>query len=359
MKKIKVPNIKSMDKNEIQDWISKNKLSKTRVITVYNENVEENEVIDYSFSGCDEDNFTRACTLKINVSKGPAPAGKITVEDFEKKLYESVETWAKSKKINLVKVEQYSDIIDKGYVISQSVPSGKTIDEGADFVVTVSLGKAITVPNFIGWDKENIIKWARKNAVSLDPEGGHDNDGRFEYDFSVEPVGSCIKQYPAPNTILKDGEAYVHIWLSKGHPNMEQFTGNTLDDLNKWVREVNIDSGNVDVVVETQLSEKHSPGEIIEISNSVMCNGTIYVTVSEGSNLFVTDLPQTKTTNIEDVRNWLSTSNIKNFEFKYENNDSIDNGHLIKIIRSDTGKELKENTYLPETVTVIFIFCEK
>lgn len=359
MKKIKVPNIKSMDKNEIQDWISKNKLSKTRVITAYNENVEENEVIDYSFSGCDEDNFTRACTLKINVSKGPAPAGKITVEDFEKKLYESVETWAKSKKINLVKVEQYSDIIDKGYVISQSVPSGKTIDEGADFVVIVSLGKAITVPNFIGWDKENIIKWARKNAVSLDPEGGHDNDGRFEYDFSVEPVGSCIKQYPAPNTILKDGEAYVHIWLSKGHPNMEQFTGNTLDDLNKWVREVNIDSGNVDVVVETQLSEKHSPGEIIEISNSVMCNGTIYVTVSEGSNLFVTDLPKTETTKIEDVRNWLSTSNIKNFEFKYENNDSIDNGHLIKIIRSDTGKELKENTYLPETVTVIFIFCEK
>ena len=127
--RIKVPDLETMTKQEIQEWIAENKLLKTKTITAYNDYVVENNVIDYSFSGCEEDSFTRGCTLKINVSKGPAPAGKVTMEDFEKKPYASVEAWAKSKKIDLIRVDQYSDKVDAEYVISQSIASGKTIKE--------------------------------------------------------------------------------------------------------------------------------------------------------------------------------------------------------------------------------------
>ena len=102
--KIDVPDLYTMEKEDIQAWIQSNKLQKTKISTSYNEEVAANYVIDYNFTGCEEDSFTRACSLKINVSKGQAPAGSVTVEDFEKKPYATVESWAKSKKININKV---------------------------------------------------------------------------------------------------------------------------------------------------------------------------------------------------------------------------------------------------------------
>ena len=354
--KIKVPDIKNMNKDEIQNWVSQNKLSKTRVMTAYNDEVEENEVIDYSFSGCEEDTFTRGCSLRINISKGSAPAGKITVEDFEKKLYETAETWAKTKKVNLVKVEQYSDKIEKGYIISQSVASGKTIDEGGELIVTVSLGKAITVPNFIGWSKENISKWAKTNQVSLDPEGGHDNDGRFEYDYSGEPVGNCIKQTPAANTILKDDYS-VHIWISKGHPDISEFIGEdvtqkSLYDLEKWIKEVNIDSGRLSLDVVYELNSLVSSGNIISIVDEVRVGSTVYVTVSEGKN-YLLKFNNTDFANQESVENWHTSNPDIKYEFKYIPGDESENGIVKKYYRSD-GKEVKTNTYIPENERIIF-----
>ena len=171
--KISVPNLSEMTKDEIQEWISSNKLLKTKTVTAYNTEVPENEVIDYSFSGCEEDNFTRGCTLKINVSKGAAPAGKVSVEDFEKKPFATVEAWAKNNKIELIKVEQYSDKIDQDYVISQSIASGKTIKEGDTMTVVVSKGVAVYMPNMVGWTKKQVDAWMRKNPTAyIDTEKG-------------------------------------------------------------------------------------------------------------------------------------------------------------------------------------------
>ncbi|MBQ1624852.1 MAG: PASTA domain-containing protein, partial [Erysipelotrichaceae bacterium] len=49
---ISVPDLNSMTKDDIQAWITSNKLLKTKTVTAYNDEVAENEVIDYSFSGC-------------------------------------------------------------------------------------------------------------------------------------------------------------------------------------------------------------------------------------------------------------------------------------------------------------------
>ncbi|MBR2578476.1 MAG: PASTA domain-containing protein, partial [Erysipelotrichaceae bacterium] len=44
---IRVPDLESMTKEEIQEWIKNNKQQKTKISTSYNEEVEENRVIDY------------------------------------------------------------------------------------------------------------------------------------------------------------------------------------------------------------------------------------------------------------------------------------------------------------------------
>ncbi|MBO7677577.1 MAG: PASTA domain-containing protein, partial [Erysipelotrichaceae bacterium] len=194
--KIAVPDLYAMEKEDIQAWIQDNKLQKTKISTSYNENVDANFVIDYTFTGCEEDSFTRGCSLKINVSKGAAPAGSVAVEDFEKKPYATVESWAKSKKVNINKIEQYSDKIDKDYVISQSVSAGKTIKEGETLTVVVSLGKAVNMVDMIGWKKTEVRQWCMKNGVAYDDS---------EEDYSTSS-GLCIKQSINPGTLVKEGD---------------------------------------------------------------------------------------------------------------------------------------------------------
>ncbi|MGN1405235.1 MAG: PASTA domain-containing protein, partial [Erysipelotrichaceae bacterium] len=160
---IALPDIKNMTKSELETWISDNKLSATKINTTYSDTVAKDEVISFDLS-VDTDKFTRGTSLKINVSKGPAPAGTIKVEDFSKKDYSYVETWAKSKKVTLKKVEAYSDDVLSGYVISQSIAADKEMKEGETLTVTVSKGKGVTVPNFLKMSESEYNTWKETNT---------------------------------------------------------------------------------------------------------------------------------------------------------------------------------------------------
>ena len=149
---ISFPDLMSMNYDEVKQWIDDNKLQKTKINTVYSDSVEENMVISYDLKNVNENNFTRGTNLTINISRGKAPAGQITIEDFKGKVYEEVETWAKNKKINLVKQETYSDSVEVGKVVSQSIDPNTTVSEQSELIVTVSKGKAVHIPNLVGYD---------------------------------------------------------------------------------------------------------------------------------------------------------------------------------------------------------------
>lgn len=379
--KIKVPDIKNMNKDEIQNWVSQNKLAKTRVMTAYNDEVEENEVIDYSFSGCEEDTFTRGCSLRINISKGSAPAGKVTVEDFVKKMYESAEAWAKTKKVNLVKVEQYSSTVEKGHIISQSVESGKTLDEGADFVVTVSLGKAVTMPNMYEWTENQIRAWCSKNGVVL---------SSVDYKYDPEANGECIGQSINPNTLVREGD-YLDVVISLDDPDIRTFSGTTLSALEEWIREVNSKGAGLKLNVTRQLHDTIAKDGIISISDKVSAGGTVYAVISDGKNILLQDLPEVKVPVLDDqgketgeyevtspavswdvlaktptdynesqIRQLLAENKIDNYELTYKksSNESLENGVILVVTRADS-KAIGTNTYLPESVTITFVINDK
>ena len=48
--RIVVPDLKNMTKSKIQEWIDSNKLQKTKIMNAYNDEIEEGQVIDYSFT---------------------------------------------------------------------------------------------------------------------------------------------------------------------------------------------------------------------------------------------------------------------------------------------------------------------
>ena len=162
---IKVPDLSSMDRESITSWINTNKLLSTKINTTYSEEVEKDGFIKADYSGCDEDTFTRGCTLKISISKGAKPQDEITMANFVKKTFAEFEAWATPKKIKLNKTEAYSDTVDAGLIISQSVKENEKVVAGDTVNVVVSKGKGIRIPNFSTMEKSDIEDWIEENKV--------------------------------------------------------------------------------------------------------------------------------------------------------------------------------------------------
>ena len=360
--KIKVPDLSSMDKDEVQNWIKTNKLSKTRIMTAYNDNVAENEVIDFVFTGTDEDNFTRGSTLKINISKGPAPAGEIVVEDFEKKLYDSLEAWAKTKKIKVEKRESYSDTVEIGCVISQSVPAGKNMKEGETLIVVVSKGKAIYMPNMVGWTKKQVDAWLRKNSsVYIDMEKGLYSSTKAKDTILSQSLGAGS---------LIDPADLIELTVSLG--DIVDVPGTFLgqkyhdrDGLHDWKDEQNRLGADITINRIKDFSDEYPEGVIMRYENSVYVGGTLNTYVSRGRNILLVnpvdstltweDFARCKLT--EEEARILCDSQKITYEISYAYKQGLENGQMISVRRWD-DRPIKAGSYLPEDIPVYIVICD-
>ena len=205
--KVSVPDIKNMTKSEIESWIKENKLTKAKITTTYNETVEKDKVISYEVKGVDEADFTRSSTMNISVSKGPQPAGTVTVTDFKDKHYAEVESWAKTNKINLEKVEVYNDKVESGKVISQSVAANKTMKQNETLTITVSKGKGVKVPDIYKMNKEEIEAWAAKNGIVPTVTTKYSNSDSHVLEANVK-VGQTISASDDVQITLNAGKHF-------------------------------------------------------------------------------------------------------------------------------------------------------
>ena len=266
---IRVPDLRSMTKEEIQSWIAENKLQKTKISTSYNDNYAENEVIDYSFSGCEEDSFTRSCTLKISISKGQAPAGTVQIQDFSKKQYYEAESWAKQNGLQLIKNEAYSTTVEQGLVISQ-YPSSGTLKTGDQFTVTVSKGKGITIPDFTKMKEADIESWERKNGVLVIKEDRYSESNAY-----------VISQNPGAGAVISSSDSVILV-INKGNGfymkdvglDIKGMTFNKFIDKMYELRELGLDIyagqwNSPDGVY----SYEHPKGEIVSITCSDYSSG--------------------------------------------------------------------------------------
>lgn len=274
--KISLPDIKSMTKSELESWISKNKLTKTKITTSYNDTVEKDEVISYELKGVDEDNFTRSSTLNISVSKGPQPAGTVTVSDFKNKYYSEVESWAKTNKITLNKVESYSDSIESGLVMSQSVDANKTIKQGDTLTVTVSKGKGIKVPDLNSMNEEEIKSWVSKNNLNATITSKYSNSDSKVLSSNVTK-GSMISSSDDINIVLNAGKYF--------YADDEELTsllkpGASFNKLEDWCNEKR--SKGIDAYVGNWSSSAevysniYEKGQIISVEISSYATGKVY-----------------------------------------------------------------------------------
>lgn len=222
------PDIMNMTNSELKDWISENKLTKTKISTEYNDTIEKDAVISFELKNVEEADFTRGTTLNIKVSKGEQPAGTVTLEDFKDKDKAYVESWAKGKKVELVVDEVYHDTVAKGLVITQSIESGKTIKEGDVLTITVSKGKAIVLPDFTKMNAEQLTTWIadKDNSVVINQDRKRYNDDWTKY---------ILEQSIKAGSSVESGET-VFLTISIGKPRLtESYVGKPLQSLVDWV----------------------------------------------------------------------------------------------------------------------------
>jgi len=311
-------NLKDMTKDQIEEWISINKLSKTRITTVYDPVIEEGKVISYDLKNTDPKEFKRGSILQIKVSKGPQPPTQVSVEDFKGKDYGTAETWAKSKKLNIVKVEDFSDTLAAGLIISQSAAVGSTLAEGATFTVTVSKGKGVVVPDFSTMTRDQVDKWLTDNAAIVTVKEKYSNSDNYIVEQSVE----------SGKRISVDDKFEVTKTLGKWYKFSVEFgvatpIGSTLEnmaDKANTLRSKGIDSffGEWGTEGKGYYSDKYSKNEIIAVScadskgNRADCDGHLpldtrfTVTLSKGLRKQFTDAELGYDSNTYDTRKCIS-----------------------------------------------------
>ena len=228
------PDLRNMTSEEIREWIAENKLQKVKITTQYSTTVANGEVISYDLRNVDEGSFTRGTNLTIVISKGEAPAGQITVENFVGRTAAEAENWARTKKITLVKTEVYSDKDPVGTVISQSTAGGQALKEGETLTLVISKGKGVHIPNLVGYTEEQFEAWKADpaNSVTVVPKSVY-NDA---------PAGTVIYQSIPAGSLVDAGsvlEVTVSLYLPRLETATDEWIGvnyfkleNYIDDLN-------------------------------------------------------------------------------------------------------------------------------
>lgn len=142
-KAIKIPDFTTMTVEEITNFIVENNL-KVEFDEVYDEQIETGKVIKQDIPV--NESVKEETLITITISRG-----QIKMQSFSS-LYEFKE-WANKYNIKYTENYEYSNTIAKGGIISFSYKENDIVPPDAVINVNVSLGKAITIPSFIGKTK--------------------------------------------------------------------------------------------------------------------------------------------------------------------------------------------------------------
>ena len=106
--------------------------------------------------------------------------------------------------------EDYSDEYDKGEVMSQSVRSGSTVEEGTKINLVISLGpkedEKVAMPNVLGLDASGAQAALEASGLRLGSVGKM---------YSNEDIGQVVDAEYYEGDMLKPGTS-VDIWVSRG-----------------------------------------------------------------------------------------------------------------------------------------------
>ena len=162
------PDIKNMNIDEIESWISENKLTGVNITTANSDIVAEDKVISFTLIDTTEANFLRKSRATIVMSIGPAAQSEtVTITDFSGMKAGAIFQWGRENGVNIIIEEIYDDYIASGNVLYQSIKANTEVVKNETITVILSAGPQIIVADFAGLTQNEASSWAKTNNVTL------------------------------------------------------------------------------------------------------------------------------------------------------------------------------------------------
>lgn len=201
-KEVQVPDVTNLTEAAAKIKLADAKLSVTDIIQVQSDEIESGKVIETNPKAGSTVKEKSKITIKVSSGKEP-----VTMKDYRDKTYEIARDELKKLGFTVEKKEEYSDNVEAGKVISQSIAPNQKV-EGKDTVVTLVISKgepSIKMTNLKGFTREGAIEYASTNNLNL----------TIKEEESDATVDTVINQSIREGSDIKKGTSLT-IVLSKG-----------------------------------------------------------------------------------------------------------------------------------------------
>lgn len=182
--------------------------------------------------------------------------------------------WLNKNAIPFTITRAFSDEIERGHVISQSVAVQETVNSSSKVELVISKGKEINVLNLTSMTVEEVTAWVVENQLNISFKDAYDD---------TVPIGNIIKTNHQEGDIIEEGDT-IQVTISKGQLKMEEF--GSLSQFKSWA-----DSYDIKYEVKHEYHDTVKRGGVISYSHKkgeIIKNGeTITVTVSKGKAITV------------------------------------------------------------------------
>lgn len=277
--KITVPDKDISTATDIKVWKEENDLSNVTIKEEYSSEIETGKIIKYEFENIatNEENFTRSDSLTVTVSKG---AKTLSMEDFISKTLAESEKWCQENNVKYEVKEKFSDTVEAGKIISQSVEKGQEITDDTTITFEVSIGAGVTIPNYSKVSSEEAqelndkVKLKIKNVYSMDVS-----------------YGKLISQSVKAGTTKKETDNEVTLKYSLGKPYFSSMNGTSESEIAKTFYEYNQNGANFTYTIK-YVDSSEEKGTIIWTSK---CNE--FVSLKEEIEIHVSNGSQKDSTN--------------------------------------------------------------
>lgn len=281
-KKVLAPDISSMNVEEINQWAIENDVK----ITYKEEYSDEKKLGDVINSSIQEGELiNKDEKIEISISKGKLEMINLTsLSEFT--------NWAENNNISYDINYENSDSVKKDDIIKCSHKTGDVIKKDDTVIITVSRGKEISIPNFVGMSKSDIQSKCSSINLSCSFKTG-------SYTESTKK-DICISQSKKSGTKVSEGTG-ITITLSAGiqeKVNVPSFVGKTKSSITSSCNSIGVKctfkyaSGYNSEAKDTCLKQS--------ATGKVNKGSTITITLSNGP---------AKTYNIVIQADWLSWGN--------------------------------------------------
>ena len=225
--KISVPEKDSATASDIKAWKEENDLSNVTIKEEHSSEIETGKIIKYEFENIatNETNFTRSDKLTIIVSKGEKV---LNMEDFTSRTQTEAEKWSQENNVIYEVKEKFSDTIENGKIISQSVENGQELTDDTTIVFEVSIGAGIKIPNYSKVSSDEAQELSDKVKLKI----------KNVYNMNVS-YGKLISQSVKAGTTKKETDNEVTLTYSLGKPYFSNMNGISESEIAKTFYEYN------------------------------------------------------------------------------------------------------------------------